>query len=142
MTKQVKFKVGDKVKVRIPEDQLDSFNQYEPNFSGDWHGVNYFPDPMATYLGCVGEVTEYDSYLKSYRILFKNSDDWYFPESFIVSVKDTSETLNGHLWLIVNKKTGKVIEGYQTRKEARDNLAIMYDNSSQFKILKYTFDKE
>lgn len=142
MTKQAKFKVGDKVKVRIPEDQLESFNPDEVNTSGDWTGINYFPDGMATYLGQIGEVTEYDPDLKSYRILFEDSDDWYFPESFVVSVKDTSETLNGHIWLIVNKKTGKVIEGYQARKEARDNLAIMYDNPSQFKIIKYTFNKE
>lgn len=57
----------------------------------------------------------------------------------LVSRHQDNLGIRGHLWLIVKRDNGKVVEGFETRKEARENLNSNYDSRKNFKIVKYEF---
>lgn len=131
-----KFKIDDKVKFIIPEKEQDYFNSNECKFDGDWQGINYYPESMKIFIGATGNIIDYTKTLNSYTVSF-NGESWCIPENWLEDA--IRNALNGHIWLITNKQTGKVIEGYQTSKEARENFCN-YDNPSDFKIVKYSFN--
>ena len=111
---ETKFKVGDKVKV-ISIPGVD---------------INNHPDMKDKIY------TVRDTWGK--EIYINDSFGFVFHASNLESVSK-SLTLKGHLWLIVNKESGKVVEGYETRKEARENLNSNYDFRKNFKVVKYEF---
>jgi len=109
-----KIKVGDKVKViSIPGVNIDN----HPDIKQNTFTVVQILD---------GEYTHYQL----------DSSDFVFGENDLEVV---SRNINGHLWLIANRITGKVIEGYETRQEARDNLSLTYFSPEKFNIIKYEF---
>lgn len=86
---------------------------------------------------------------KVFKVIYADVErDAYMVESeysFVYYANDlelqlqSPKALNGHIWLITNKQTGKVIEVYRTRKEARENFCN-YNNPPDLKIVKYTFN--
>lgn len=115
-----KIKVGDMVKVlNIP----GLCNEDYPEIVGE-----------------VFKVTRADVEEDSYSVENTSSYFSYYARDLELQ---SPKALNGHIWLIANKQTGKVIEGYQTRKEARENLMLkecQSDFKINYKIVKYTFN--
>lgn len=111
---EANFKVGDKVKViSIPGVDIDN----QPEMKGR----------IYTIQEKVGE-----------ELFINDSLGFVFHAPNLKLVSESLE-LKGHLWLIANKQSGKVIEGYETREEARMNLSSNYDSRENFKIVKYEF---
>lgn len=111
---EANFKVGDKVKViSIPGVDIDN----HPEMKGRVYTIQQ----------------------KCGKQLFINDSLGFVFHAPNLKLVSESLELRGHLWLIVNKQSGKVIEGYETRKEARMNLSSNYDYRENFKIVKYEF---
>lgn len=114
-----KIKVGDKVRVlRIPGVNMDN----HPDIKENIFTVEKVPDSRNS------------NYLLDSNYFAYGEEDLE-----LVSTHQDNLGIQGHLWLIVNRANGKVVEGYETRKEARENLESNYDDCKKFKIVKYEF---
>ena len=116
---QSKFKVGDKVKV-LSILGVDSDD---------------YPEIVGKVFTVVNSNSDYPRglYQLNNCVFSFNDDSLELDEP-----KAQQPSLNGHIWLIVNKKMSKVVEGFETRNEARFSKSF-YDFPENFKIVKYIF---
>lgn len=111
---ETKFKVGDKVKViSIPGVDINNHPEMKDKI-----------------------YTVRDKWNK--EIYINDSFGFVFHASNLELVSKSLE-LKGHLWLIVNKESGRVVEGFETRARARYALSSTYDYWKKLKIVKYEF---
>lgn len=111
---ETKFKVGDKVKV-ISIPGVD---------------INDRPEMKDKIYTVKDVLTKYIYLNDSFGFVF------HPPNLELVS---KPLKLKGHLWLIVNKESGRVVEGFETRARARHALSSTYDYWKKLKIVKYEF---
>lgn len=114
-----KIKVGDKVKVlRIPGVNINN----HPDIKQNTFTVKKGPDSHGSYYLLESSYFAYGE--KDLELVSRHQDNL---------------SIQGHLWLIVKRDNGKVVKGFETRKEARENLNSNYDHREKFKIVKYEF---
>lgn len=102
-----KFKVGDEVTIK---------------------GIsNVMPSTEKEVVGTTSTITK----VRKYYYDCVNGYQFYEEQLKLAKYK-----LNGHIWLIVEKDTGKALAGHSTRKDARFYKNFYPDNT---KIVKYVF---
>lgn len=114
-----KIKVGDKVRVlRVPGVNINN----HPDIKQNTFTVEKGPDSHGYYY-----------LLESSYLVYGEKD------LELVSRHQDNLGIRGHLWLIVKRDNGKVVEGFKTRARARHALSSTYDYWKKLKIVKYEF---